>query len=278
MKKVSSVWSEVFVYSVLAGGIGLFIFPKYFSVKILLKIVAPIFTKQYWFMTAYIGLLLMCPFFNIFLNNISLKSLKKLFCILIIMLCISPIDTWSSDLVWFLFVYMTGYLLAEGKNKLLKSSKFYFGEAFICFSLMWIVSIVLSLLSIKNVKFEKYINFLCGKQNLLLMYLASVTLFCGFISLKEKNHVHINKISRHTLASYLIQSNVVLSPILWNYVDIYRPHNYLYIVYVFGISILVVFIPIFIDFAIQHIYKLLAKCLFEISLKTYNTFKAAEFS
>lgn len=71
-------WSETWFYSVLifVVFIALGLFP--FSWKLLYQAVFPIFTRQYWFMTSYIVLMLLAPFLSILVEHLTKKQYQWL--------------------------------------------------------------------------------------------------------------------------------------------------------------------------------------------------------
>lgn len=70
IKRVVNIWKQVMIYSLLCGGAFLF-FKECINVGKLLKMVFPILTGHWWFMTTYIGLMILEPFLSQFANSLN---------------------------------------------------------------------------------------------------------------------------------------------------------------------------------------------------------------
>lgn len=76
INKIIKLYGEIFVYSIIIGIILLLTNNVELNIKNLLYIFFPFITQRYWFFNAYILLILLFPFLNILINNISKEKFK----------------------------------------------------------------------------------------------------------------------------------------------------------------------------------------------------------
>lgn len=205
--------------------------------------------------TAFIGLMILVPFLNQFMQNISEDVCRKVLVALFIILVIPPTNTWSNDLMWFIAVYLTaGYIRMYGV-KYLTTQKRRIWVGISCFAIMWLASIVFSVVALKVSAIEPYINYFAFRQNSPFMYIGSTAFFLYVLGLKTRYSKIINKMAKHVLPCYLIQSNVFFSGILWKTVDSLIPRGLMYpLVVVFTVVVLVAIFMLF-DTIIEAISK-----------------------
>lgn len=272
MNRAVKFYSSVFYYAFLMGTVCLLLRIQPLTIKAVLKSVFPIITKSYWFATAFMGLIVLSPFLNQVLLRFERKQLLTLTGILLIMFCFSPIDTWVNDLLWFSFVYISGALIHIYKDELShKRPIVYFVVSFCGFILMWLFSIVLSLLSVRIPSLSSHINYLSSKQNLLFMFVSSLGIFMGVVVSKERYSPIINFMAKHALSCYLIQSNFLFSPFLWEKVSSIRPDSQLlYLPYILIISICIFIASITIDIFSEKIYGRLGELIISLLQNACN--------
>ena len=97
IKRILKFWGQVFFYSVLIYSIFAVAGVSDFSFKSLLKTVFPIIFGQWWFASTYFVLYLIHPFLNILLNKIEKKTYQSLLTLLIIIWCIIPTFSFTSQ-------------------------------------------------------------------------------------------------------------------------------------------------------------------------------------
>lgn len=78
--------------------------------------------EEYWFISAYVGLLLVYPFLNILMSQLNNKKWLCLISVLTIMLSIIPTvfykGLWNSNLMWFIYMYLLGGALRNYENEI----------------------------------------------------------------------------------------------------------------------------------------------------------------
>ena len=170
-----------------------------FSPRALLQSFFVISNTSHWFVTRYVSMLLLSPFLNKLLYNISERAHLLLIAVLLLMQMTLP-GTGSyiplSDTGWFITLYITAayirlYPKAIFGNKLA--------------------------LGISSVIFCTVIGLWTNSTNMtnLFCLLPSVSLFCLFNSIEIKHSRFINLISRTTFAIYLIHDHVYMREFLW---------------------------------------------------------------
>lgn len=120
--KVVNLWLQVAFYSI---GITLFflILGKDIGSNDWLAAFFPVITGQYWYVTAYFGLMLTMPFFNIALPRMELSDLAKMIVTGFIVFSLLPVllDTSVSEfslskgfsMTWLILLYIAGAFLAR---------------------------------------------------------------------------------------------------------------------------------------------------------------------
>lgn len=120
--KVANLWLQVAFYSI---GITLFflILGKDIGSNDWLAAFFPVITGQYWYVTAYFGLMLTMPFFNIALPRMELSDLAKMIVTGFIVFSLLPVllDTSVSEfslskgfsMTWLILLYIAGAFLAR---------------------------------------------------------------------------------------------------------------------------------------------------------------------
>lgn len=200
-----------------------------------LKALFPITTGAYWFMTAFIGLMIVEPFLNQFVHCLSKENYTKLLIVGVIILVLVPINTWSSDLLWFIFLYFVAGYIRLYDLRWLTSQKRRLFIGIGCFALMWLASIVFSVAATRFPAIKSYINYFGFRQNSLPMFIGCVAIFLWVLNMTPIYNQFLNRIAKHVLACYLIQSNVFWSSRLWEWVDSIIPkQGYMYAVTVIG--------------------------------------------
>ena len=81
LRRLLRLWGEVVFYAVTVTLVGWLLAPPSggVSVKALLSMVAPVLTGKYWFVTAYVMLVLLSPFLNKMLHALTRREMGRLF-------------------------------------------------------------------------------------------------------------------------------------------------------------------------------------------------------
>lgn len=198
-----------------------------------------------WFIAAYIGLMLLSPILNAFLDNSSKKELGLMIVILLLF------QTWYEfvpklipdfhagySILSFCILYLIARYLKLYINKVACLKK-----CFICYIT---ISIFLAL-SIVGVYASGYkVDYLCGsllKYNQPIVIFSSVCLFVFFASIKIPYKSYINHIAKSCIAVLLIHTSYAFNPC---FSEIFRKiYNYtsgLITVLIWILAVIIIFI------------------------------------
>lgn len=279
VRKVIQLYLQVLFYSIIITLLFLIFSDLTLSKKLLVKMLFPVMTKSWWFITIYIILYILSPYLNKLLNSFSFIEYTKLIIILTFTFVIwpsipnfSPIDTSNGySLYNFITLYILGGYIRLYLNNLKISKNYYF-------TLYLIGSF---LLTYHNVSHARNINENYGiyGYNYYIIFLNSLFLFMFFKEINFSNN-KINKISSLTLGVYLIHDNSLVRSILYDYLNyyqhFYKDNFFLYtflivlLIYItcsvieFGRYYLFNFIPLSfynkIDYLIDRLIVALSKC------------------
>lgn len=223
-KKLVRLWGEVFFY---AAGIYAVLdvlkhlgyrevlddlqISVYFGWKPIRDLLLPIGSRQYWFFTCYIIIMLLSPILNLVIERLEQKRL--LGCLILTTMMWSSITTsngydyYYNELIWLLIVYLYGgYIRRYSKNTNVRRSLCIAGVAFLG------MVIDSELCIAHNGGYYSHVVL-----NAPLTLLCAVSLFLAFIKMRPRTNHLINTIAGTTFGVYLIHANLKLNPFLWNY-------------------------------------------------------------
>lgn len=259
INKIIKLYGEIFVYSIIIGLILLLINNIELNIKNLLYIFFPFITQRYWFFNAYILLLLLFPFLNVLINNISKEKFKLLLILLFLINSILPIGIKNSvslnsanSLFWFLNLYlMGGYIRINNINL----KKKYFLCSYIIFNIFFII-VSTTVYIIGGVSRLMYVL----KYNLPFTYISSILLFMIVLNTNFKLSNKLKKIimffSKSTFAVYIIHENPFIRNLLWNELlntsKYYFKYGYIYMI---AVVLMIYIFCTLIDKCVQKIYK-----------------------
>lgn len=111
-KSLCKIWTSTAFYSVTLFLIAFGLSGEgNFDLVSFAKCFFPIYSDQYWFITKYIGLMLLSPFMAIMVSRLSERSYRLLLLIMFVMGFMFPygkIFAGGKSLIWMVFVYLTG--------------------------------------------------------------------------------------------------------------------------------------------------------------------------
>lgn len=111
-----NLWFQVLFYSACISG--LFFVRKHIAVTAVIKSFFPVTTSQYWFFTAYFGMMLLSPLFNCLIESIKSKELLIKYSIALFCFTILPCINGALfglnggySAFWFCVLYITGGII-----------------------------------------------------------------------------------------------------------------------------------------------------------------------
>lgn len=256
--KILSLVKSTWFYSVIIFITMLILGQTQISFSVLPHVFMPVLTFSYWFITIYILMYLLAPFYNKLIQNLTKKQFKNLLiiasfiCILwptLFIPYVSKIDglAW---LIWFTYLYFVSAYIHLYYQPSFKPYKFIFGYLILS-GILLSSKIILTLILLHFGKDLKGTAFLYS-YNSFLVFPASVCLFLAFLNIKIENTV-LKKIilffAPATLAVYLITEQFAMRNFLWkNLFNLQISLNgFELLAYLIGVSILVYIIASFIE-------------------------------
>lgn len=185
----------------------------------------PFYGRALWFITAYIGLMLLSPFLNVFLQQ-KRDFLKKFIIVTFFLTVVvstlyskNRMDTWYCQLSWFCYMYVcVGYYkkyLFE-KIRLNKYSVLFFScLAYFIFAAFKLISYNLSIESGLWTVLNKYAENFLGDYKTLPNLICSFGIFYFVSNWDIGSNRFINLFSRSALAVYIIHSTPGFYDYLW---------------------------------------------------------------
>ena len=214
----------------------------------------PIRYDSYWFMTQYIGLYVMSPFFAKWARSMTKQEYKAMLVSLFILTSVIQLQGLKGgfSLIWFIFLFMfAGYIrLYENESAVLRKWNKKSGLVFVIFSLL------LFLLSFPingdTLDIVSYFGFYNGP----FLFILSVSIFLYFKKKKEsKIIINISKLSPYMFGVYLIHEHPILKQHMWNFFNEYL--NNVNVCNLCCVAFIVLIFSILIEYIRQFIFEIL---------------------
>lgn len=281
IRKVVLLILEVMFYNILLCFIGNIINVNTFIGSPL--ILFPIILSRYWFVTCYILIYILSPFYNILINCFNKRSYQKFLIITIFIWCIIPtffgviynnteMLLFYNRFIWLTIMYFIGAYIRNYGIKFFvskKTSLLTFGVTY--FSM--VLSIFVIYLISKNGAIE--LAYLWTPNNVLMLIL-SISMFMFFKELKIKSNKVINKLATTTLGIYLLHDGPLASNmwknIFHNDIVIYTD---IFIIHILGSAFTIFAVGVIIDFIRQIIEKYTVRKILDLKIwgKLYSDLK-----
>lgn len=260
-KRVINILIKVYIYSAIIGIILILTSKINLNIKNLYNIFFPFLSQEYWYVNAYIILLLISPFINMIIEKINKKQFQVLLIILLICNSVLPVFTKSAitissgnSVTWFINLYLISAYIKKYSLPI-KNNLFIYSIILILFNIL-----ILATNRIFNINIVMHLY----SYNTIFVLSMSVLIFNLFLQSHKKYNENISRkiqwISSSTFSVYLISDNKFIRKILWNnIINISYYDSYLILKVIF-ISIIIFIICIIIDKIIQYIYKFIQNC------------------
>ncbi|MCR4705042.1 MAG: acyltransferase [Lachnospiraceae bacterium] len=282
-RRAVKVWAQTFFYSAgifaLMYGAGA-LTAKESDLYHMLTCLLPITEEHYWFVTAYILMILFAPLMNETLKKLAKETYQRglLFLFLILSLAPTvlpvklPTDRGGYDVIWFLFLYLLGvYIRIHGlaisygrvreRNEAMRPLRY----RAICFILYLLVSAAIFI----SMWFVSGVHTLTGKlgdfitrqyhYNSALCLAASVLLFLVFENLElsdEKIGQGICFLSAGSFGVYLIHEHTTLRYLWPQWFGVEKmAHTPLFAVHLLGTAVVIYLICALIDYVRRKLFE-----------------------
>ena len=240
----------------------------------LFKLLIPIHTSGYWFITCYIYLYLLSPILNIVINNINKQNFKKFIILLFIIFSFLPFITNNGiynthdgySLLQFIILYFIGAYLKKYKIE----NNYYFrnftlnAKRIILFSFYLIIGIMFGFVCVATSFYSfngiigvvfKTISNSIGSYSNPFIIIESILFFLFFSLLNIKSKM-INILSSTTIGIYLIHDNMYLSSFIYQFFGFDKQiYHVSILIKIFVCTVLVFFICFIVEYLRQKIFK-----------------------
>lgn len=248
IKVVKPLWIKTIFYSWIILILYIIFRFQPMSLKLIITAIFPISLNEYWFMTAFIILMLFLEPMNYLINKVSKKELLIYIIILVFFADVLPIIKWNAVLLggpWGVGVLISAYFIAAYIHKYnVRLKSLYCLGIFLCGISLEYIGMFLS----KNSNIWRF-NF--G----IFPLVSSVGIFLFILNLKPFYNRQINFIASGVLASYLITEHPLFRYYFWRkLINIGKYQFHFNKLVLFGIvySLIIVIVCSLID----HVYAL----------------------
>lgn len=258
INKLLSLLTKCLIYS-LGCYVVCSIIVNEFSIIDFITSCFPIITNEYWFMTAYVGIYILCPYINKLFYTLDSKQRTKLTIILTIMLSIIPTftlqETWTSNFVWLIYLYWVGAYIRTDLPEKVNKSKYLLST-----SIFLYLGIATSIIGIEYISnfipvLSYHISHFRNMTSFPLL-LSSILFFVWFgkISINKEGKIVsiILILAKGAFAVCLIHENPFVKQYLWGewLIDI-TPKGILYLPFAVIISLFIYVLCTIIDIVIS---------------------------
>ncbi len=279
VRKVLGLLAQILFYTLGISCILLFIgaVPDYGFYQFVNDIL-PVQMEHYWFMTAYVLLLLFTPILNQALKSMSEKKLREVLFGLLLFFSIPKtilpvsvtIDQKGYDVVWFLIVYLIGAYIRLYGIKLFKDRKrsvtLYFGATILIFGRTLLYGFVFRMTG----RFEDQVQEAFHYNHFLNLF-AAIAFFYIFYYLKVKNKTiqkMILSLSPYVLGVYLLHEQLQVRYLWTSWFGVEKmAESPLFIPHYIGTLLLLFLVGVIVEWFRQMVFNFVGKTPFLRSLQ-----------
>lgn len=223
IKKIVSLLLQLQFYSILSWGIScIFVDRNEFNLISLIRSIFPVLNNQWWYMSCYIGLVLLSPLLNKSLKSIGKQQLKIGLCIAVLLFSVIPTATQLLKVPIFLGSIGDGFTLSH--FILLYSIGFYLAcyiknaKKTLCIAMYIFSTIIIGVINIRysmigGEPWYTYNNIFVIAQSIALLLLVQAS--GKALPLPAKT---VNRIASMTLPVYLMSNHKLIRS--WLYLEV----------------------------------------------------------
>ena len=202
--------------------LGLYLFFRYIpqegiqpheSILTMVAEILPLAVGKYWFLTAYILLMLLSPVLNMVIRNSGRAELRRLVTVLAIFCCCTPytVEIVGNIGSFILLYILAGYMRLHGRTPR-GNTAWYLAAALLALAAM---DTLLAVSCGADSLFMQNLHRTCAAKFGIFSLLVSILLFRAFLGMNLGSSKWINSIAACTLGVYLIHDNNYMRPFLW---------------------------------------------------------------
>lgn len=274
LKRVLSVWKTTFFYGVVFFVLNIFTRFRAFRLRDICETLLPISYKAYWFVTAYVALVILSQFLNLLIHKLDKKALGLLVIVCTCMVTIpatflpgaNPYADGShlflSVLIYLAVGFYKKWIELENSSddsqmpKIRRLRTFFLGIA--CIGFLWMVLSAILIITLNKASLNGHITYWMSGESLPMLMFSLGTIVIIFNKPAKENKL-ILAISGGIFDIYLIHMNHFVYLWLWN--KMFRIQEYyhtpFFFIKIIGVSVLVFLVCI----VIGNIRKLLSDYL-----------------
>ncbi len=228
---------------------------KNISKQMIFDSLLPVRQEQYWFVSAYIGLMLVAPFLSRLVAVINKRQYQILLCILFLLTfeyLYGSLYGGARSILFFSFLYLiAGYIKIYGVSQKWKEHKG------LIVLLIW--GMFFSIATLTNmILCDKHHFQLRSSSNDCMILFLSVAVFVYFAYTEIKKHslIVLSKLSPYVFGAYLVHDNPFFRKDLWN---ILIPSQYYIPIacHCLLIAMMILFIGVVVDYMRQKLFIIL---------------------
>lgn len=221
LKRIVYLWMEIFFYCVSLVLIIFIIKPESRSVIYIINALFPITRGQYWYLSAYFGIIWFIPLINKGIYCLKKRQLQGILLGLFVMICIFSVVLKSNPYelnagyssLWLLIMYLVGAYVSKydliHKFELKKVIKWFLFWIMTTFIIQIVATGIIPRVIGVNIK-----NTLYYISPTIVLASINFFLFFGGLHINSNFAKIIEFVSPAALSVYIIQTN----PLIWNYV------------------------------------------------------------
>lgn len=258
--KLLSLLAKCFTYSVGCYLI-LSAIANTFSVTELISSCFPVITNEYWFITAYVGVYLLCPYINQLFHAMDSIQRTKLTVLLTVMLSVIPTftlqATWTSNFVWLAYLYWVGAYIRMHLAEKIKKSRLLLPIGLALFIAIALSCVIIDYASHSIPVLSYNIGHFRNMSSFPLL-LSSVLIFVWFgnisINGNSKYIPPILMLAKGAFAVCLIHENPYVKTLLWGeWISELSPTGIMYLPFAILFSALVYILCAVIDMVVNNL-------------------------
>lgn len=232
LSKLFSLVREVFTYSFVIYLIFLSSGVIEFKIKEFFFSFLPSLTRQYWFITTYLGLYILSPFVKAAVERLKKREFLSLLVVGFLLFvvyynlfffCDNLNFGGSTGIIWFIYLYLCGMYVNEymNKNSLSQNLRRYFFILALNIGSR-VPFFILNIITDKEI-FYTGSSIFGSVYNSIFVFLQSILFFKIFVDYSVKLSKNIERIisflSFTSLATYLIHDNNLIRELLWSHLN-----------------------------------------------------------
>lgn len=219
LSSVSRLLAQGWFYTIALFLVCKFGFGYNYSMSELLMVFLPTLFYEYWFLTAYLILLLLSPFINVMINALTRKQHLLLIATTVILWVgirtFTTSEMLGTAIPFAVTMYLIGAYLRKYPQNWFAVKRNRVIMAVVSFGLLFASTLVVAPAAARFSALKEHVGFFYDRNSLLAVG-AAVGLVAIFLHCKPFHSKFINVVAGCTFGVYLIHENPAMRVVLWN--------------------------------------------------------------